>query len=784
MKRIRINKDISIRWTILTNGESVSLVGRDLKLVLTDPIRRTTDMEFTVEGNTVTTLYKGTQHKCLGDYTLTLWENYGKDGQTAADACNAFTLVPTTCAEGGEDEGLDTGTVELSGDLNAVNGFVIPDAPKDDTIYGRKNGKWERTIGMTTGGGEIFNDYDNNIAEGSNAHAEGSKTTARGADSHAEGQGTTAENSSHAEGRNSHSKGYVSHAEGNATQANGNYSHAEGNATKSEGVYSHAEGNASKALGNASHAEGIATQAFGNASHAEGNTTVARNQYEHAQGSYNKSNTGDSTSKKTLHSIGFGTSDSNRKNLQEVMQNGDFYILGIGGYDGSNYEEAKTLQDVLAEYAAKIESIQPGDDYALESKMLILPVRSTTVTTNTDRTAFVATNDHIKIVDENMQCYTVKEWNDRSVANGFDNSLVAKPIGFRMQANDADVLFRWPFTGKTWNCLGTSSSDNAMQHSRYEYDQLTSAGSGEDYTCLQDANLGTNTAGSHRAAGWEITADGDSLTLYCGNTGQRWRMAKNCGYANFMAAFNYDERCDAIISQNEWMRHRFAICSGVKTTESDGTITSVEILNASGKQPAAGEDMYFYVDGVNTSLKAKYNINNRHARGAYYLTDIIAEYIYSKQVENGINMNDTGVNSADKPLLVKGAKGAEAIAVGGFWYIITPYISHCGTFTNYDYNIMDSPAVYYCKAVADGVRLPGDNELLQLWTNKKIIYGLMKFLSTYEGWTDDVPAYNSVYAWSCVRSDDFSAWYVYLGNGQCGQFGTTNTLSVWPVSAF
>lgn len=117
MKKIRIGKDISIRWTILTNGEAVSLVGRDLKLVLTDPIRRTTDMEFTVEGNTVTTLYKGTQHKCLGVYNLTLWENYGKDGQTAVDACNAFTLVSTTCAEGGEDEGLDTETVEWQGNI-------------------------------------------------------------------------------------------------------------------------------------------------------------------------------------------------------------------------------------------------------------------------------------------------------------------------------------------------------------------------------------------------------------------------------------------------------------------------------------------------------------------------------------------------------------------------------------------------------------------------------------------------------------------------------------------
>ena len=67
-------------------------------------------------------------------------------------------------------------------------------------------------------------------------------------------------------------------------------------------------------------------------------------------------------------------------------------------------------------------------DYDLQSRQLILPVESTTITTKEGKTAAVATNDHIKIVDENMKAYTVKEWNDRSVANGFDNSLVAKPI--------------------------------------------------------------------------------------------------------------------------------------------------------------------------------------------------------------------------------------------------------------------------------------------------------------------------------------------------------------------
>ena len=97
---------------------------------------------------------------------------------------------------------------------------------------------------------------------------------------------------------------------------------------------------------------------------------------------------------------------------------------------------------------------------------------------------------------------------------------------------------------------------------------------------------------------------------------------------------------------------------------------------------------------------------------------------------------------------------------------------------------MDSPAVYFCKAAADGVRLPGDKEVFPLWTNKNIINGLMNYLRTYEGWTDDVPAYNSGNAWSCVRHGGVSAWYVTLGNGSCSSANPGIRLSVWPVSAF
>ena len=80
--------------------------------------------------------------------------------------------------------------------------------------------------------------------------------------------------------------------------------------------------------------------ASGDGSNAEGYGTRAEHQYEHAEGKYNKSNTN------TIHSVGIGT-DSLRKNAHEIMQNGDHYIYGIGGYDGTNPEVARRVQDAL-----------------------------------------------------------------------------------------------------------------------------------------------------------------------------------------------------------------------------------------------------------------------------------------------------------------------------------------------------------------------------------------------------------------------------------------------------
>lgn len=140
-------------------------------------------------------------------------------------------------------------------------------------------------IGVSKGGGEVFNDYDNNTAPGNKSHAEGAKTNASGANSHAEGSGGTATGTnSHVEGFETNAQGSNSHAEGLLTNASGENSHAEGSQSGTLGLNSHAEGLLTNARGENSHAEGSQTNANKDNSHAEGRVTVADGVASHAEG--------------------------------------------------------------------------------------------------------------------------------------------------------------------------------------------------------------------------------------------------------------------------------------------------------------------------------------------------------------------------------------------------------------------------------------------------------------------------------------------------------------------
>jgi hypothetical protein len=272
-------------------------------------------------------------------------------------------------------------------------------------------------IGFSKGGGEVFNDYDNNTAVGNNSHAEGAKTNAKGDNSHAEGKGGTATGTnSHAEGDGTNAEGANSHAEGQLTNASGVNSHAEGQETAAVGVNSHAEGFQTHANKNNSHAEGRITVANGDASHAEGDETQASGKWSHAEGIYTTAS-GDSshaegTSTRALYinahaegqdttagaanthaegqgtvteeacghvagkynavvanglfNFGIGSSNEKRKSAMIIDgTSGKVYFVDAGGYDGGkSIANAKSIQDILKDSGGvEIEQLDESFDF-------------------------------------------------------------------------------------------------------------------------------------------------------------------------------------------------------------------------------------------------------------------------------------------------------------------------------------------------------------------------------------------------------------------------------------
>lgn len=277
-------------------------------------------------------------------------------------------------------------------------------------------------IGVSKGGGEVFNDYDNNTAVGNNSHAEGAKTNAKGDNSHAEGNGGTAtgtnshveglgtnteganshaeghksgalgENShaeglntnarganSHAEGQETETAGYNSHAEGFQTHATKSNAHAEGRITVADGVSSHAEGNGTQASGDYSHAEGNSTVASGLNSHAEGQDTAAgaANAHAEGQGTVTKEVGGHVAGKYNavvangLFNFGIGSSNDKRKSAMIIDgTNGKVYFVDAGGYDGgTSITNAKSIQDILKDSGGvEIEQLDESFDFNKNAK--------------------------------------------------------------------------------------------------------------------------------------------------------------------------------------------------------------------------------------------------------------------------------------------------------------------------------------------------------------------------------------------------------------------------------
>ena len=163
--------------------------------------------------------------------------------------------------------------------------------------------------------GEIFNNYTDNHALGSNSHAEGDQNTASGDNSHTEGYNNVAGGAhSHAEGSsNTIDSGTAAHVEGGKNTISATYTHAEGygNNITAGGGYSHAEGRDNTVNGGYQHIEG------------RGNSSTTNELYQHIQGKF-----ADATQTGLAHIVGNGSSATALSNAHTLDWNGNAWFGG------------------------------------------------------------------------------------------------------------------------------------------------------------------------------------------------------------------------------------------------------------------------------------------------------------------------------------------------------------------------------------------------------------------------------------------------------------------------
>lgn len=215
----------AVQWRYVGETEWNTLV--ELSLLKGDKgaqgIQGTPGLPPVIEMGTVTTLLPDS------DVTATLTPN----GETAAGNPKYLLNLGVPAGRPGQD-GDGAGNVFVNDAAELQSGKLYLFQPGAD---GMVNGYFVEYVGQQSvgqknpdyPGAELFNDYENNIAAGQYAHAEGRETNATGPRAHAEGYKTSVfAADAHAEGRNTWAMGAQSHTEGMYGIGWGSVSHTEG----------------------------------------------------------------------------------------------------------------------------------------------------------------------------------------------------------------------------------------------------------------------------------------------------------------------------------------------------------------------------------------------------------------------------------------------------------------------------------------------------------------------------------------------------------------------------
>ena len=463
-----------------------------------------------------------------------------------------WTDEPTT--------GVTTAPYTLSTSAQTIVGAINEILPKATGV-----GKIDST---SDGTGEVFNIYEGdyaNVASGSYSHAEGYRNTATG---------------------------FASHAECNNTNASGSSSHAEGSSTDATGWCSHAEGYRTTASGRVSHAEGANNTASGNYSHAEGWNTQTFSVSEHAEGSYNKSYSSEDASVRVIHSVGIGSSEDDRKNAHEIKFNGDHYVYGLGGYDGTNAtsEDSKTLQEVIN---SKQETITPGTGLEFEGNTLNVTLDTTVfkVVSALPDSPAVGDENKIHLVPAEStganNVYTEYVWVNSAweILGEYTSEVDLSP--YLKSADAADTYLSKTDAAFTYLSKTEASSTYLAKTAAVGKIDSTSDGTGEVFNIYEGDYANVASGSYSHAEGYRNTATGFASHAECNNTN-----------ASGSSSHAEGSSTDA----TGWCSH----AEGYRTTAS-GRVSHAEGAN----NTASGN--YSHAEGWNTQTFSV----SEHAEGSY-----------------------------------------------------------------------------------------------------------------------------------------------------------------------
>ena len=189
--------------------------------------------------------------------------------------------------------------------------------------------------------GEVFNDIENNIAEGRYSHVEGIHNIANNTadQGHIEGEHNKVKSGkdTHIEGARNESSAEISHLEGTYNKAaSGSHIHIEGTLNQNiSGSYLHVEGERNT-LNNVrgSHTEGIANTINGNYSHTEGNNNTIDSNYSHTEGQSNQLLTAsDYSHAEGFHNI-INSRSSHAEGEENTISEGAYYSHAEGHNTG------------------------------------------------------------------------------------------------------------------------------------------------------------------------------------------------------------------------------------------------------------------------------------------------------------------------------------------------------------------------------------------------------------------------------------------------------------------